>query len=147
MKIAVVSDEVCDIHSHILHLIKDHGHEPVVFGALKSGHDESWVKAAYEAALAVQSGQCDEGIFFCWTGTGISICANKLTDIRAALCTDAETTKGARIWNHANVLALSNRLITEELAKEILAVWFAEYDKQKGLKGVQELQALEDRLH
>lgn len=143
MKIAVVSDEIYQIHSHVIQLIKDHGHEPVLFGALLSGHEESWVQAALEAAKSIQSGECDEGIFFCWTGTGISISANKLKGIRAALCTDAETAKGARIWNHANVLALSNRLLSHDVAKEILNAWFSEYDQNKGKKGVDELRHFE----
>jgi ribose 5-phosphate isomerase B len=70
-------------------------------------------------------GQADEGIVFCWTGTGASIAANKVRGIRAALCHDAETARGARIWNHANVLALSLRVTSEALAKEILEAWFS----------------------
>ena len=68
--------------------------------------------------------QADEGIVFCWTGTGASIAANKVPGIRAALCHDAETARGARVWNHANVLALSLRATTEAIAKEILDTWF-----------------------
>jgi len=143
MKIAVVSDEVYQVHGHVIQLIKDHGHEPVLFGALLSGHEESWVESALNGARAIQKGECDEGIFFCWTGTGISMCANKLAGIRAALCTDAETAKGARIWNHANVLALSNRLLSPDVAKEILNAWFSDYDRKKGAKGVSDLTSFE----
>jgi ribose 5-phosphate isomerase B len=59
--------------------------------------------------------------------------------IRAALCTDAETAHGARVWNHANVLALSNRLISPDVVKEILVAWFKDFDTQRGAKGVAEL--------
>jgi len=62
----------------------------------------------------------------CWTGTGVSIAANKVPGIRAALCVDAETARGARAWNDANVLALSLRLTSEPLLKEILTAWLAE---------------------
>ncbi|PMP85380.1 MAG: galactose isomerase, partial [Chloroflexus aggregans] len=58
-------------------------------------------------------------------GTGVSIAANKVPGIRAALCHDAQTAAGARKWNDANVLALSLRLTTPELAREILDAWFA----------------------
>ena len=54
-------------------------------------------------------GNAHEAIVMCWTGTGCSIIANKNSGIRAALCLDAQTAEGARIWNHANVLALSQR--------------------------------------
>lgn len=143
MKIAVVSDEVYQVHEVILHWLKDHGHTPVLFGALQSGNPESWVKSAQEAALAVQKRECQEGIFCCWTGTGISIVANKLKGIRAALCVDAQTARGARIWNHANVLALSNRLLSSDIAIEMLEAWFDEFDNHKGAQGVAELMELE----
>ena len=60
----------------------------------------------------------------CWTGTGVSIAANKVPGIRAALCGDAETARGARRWNDANVLCLSLRATSEVVAKEILDAWF-----------------------
>ena len=143
MKIAVTTDEIYPVHSVVLEWLKEKGHEPILFGALKSSQDESWVKAAEQACQAIKDGICKEGIFFCWTGTGISIAANKSQGIRAALCTDAETARGARIWNHANVLALSNRLLSQDIAKEILTAWFDDYDTTKGKKGVNELAALE----
>ena len=75
-------------------------------------------------AEAVASGAADEGILFCWTGTGVSLAANKVPGIRAALCDDAETARGARLWNKANVLCLSIRRTSEVEAKEILDAWF-----------------------
>jgi ribose 5-phosphate isomerase B len=144
MKIAVTSDEPYPIHSFVLEWLQQQGHELVLFGALKSSQEESWVKSAWEAAHAIKEGRCDEGIFFCWTGTGISITANKLPGIRAALCTDAETARGARLWNHANVLALSNRLLSQGVAKEILNAWFETFDRAKGVKGVTELIDFEE---
>jgi ribose 5-phosphate isomerase B len=130
MKIAVVTDELYPIHTFVLDWLKSQGHEPILFGALQSNQDEV----------------CTEGIFFCWTGTGISMAANKVPGIRAALCTDAETARGARIWNHANVLALSNRLLSQDVSKEILTAWFEDYDAAKGAKGVAELRDLESSI-
>ena len=57
-------------------------------------------------------------------GTGCTIVANKIPGIRAALCLDAETAKGARIWNHANALALSQRATSAAVLEEILNAWF-----------------------
>jgi ribose 5-phosphate isomerase B len=62
-------------------------------------------------------------VLFCWTGTGVSIAANKVPGIRAALCGDAETARGARKWNDANVLAMSLRSTPEAVAKEIVDAW------------------------
>lgn len=56
----------------------------------------------------------------CWTGTGVSIAANKVLGVRAALCTDAVTAQGARRWNDANVLALGLRLTSPVVATEIV---------------------------
>jgi ribose 5-phosphate isomerase B len=61
----------------------------------------------------------------CWTGTGAALAANKVPAVRAALCPDAYTADGARRWNDANALALSLRLTSEPLLKEILDAWFA----------------------
>jgi ribose 5-phosphate isomerase B len=72
--------------------------------------------------------------------------ANKHSGIRAALCADAETARGARIWNHANVLVLSNRHLSRDIAKEILTAWFENYDKSKGAEKVDKLQGLDDYL-
>ena len=60
----------------------------------------------------------------CWTGTGVSMAANKVAGVRAALCTDAETARGARRWNDANVLALGLRLTSATVAGELLDAFF-----------------------
>ena len=57
------------------------------------------------------------GVVCCWTGTGVSIAANKVPGVRAALCTDAATASGARRWNDANVLALGLRLTSERVGR------------------------------
>ena len=67
----------------------------------------------------------DQGLLFCWTGTGVSIAANKVPGIRAALCSDAETARGARRWNDANVLCMSLRLTAPTVAEEIIDAWLA----------------------
>ncbi|RMH76880.1 MAG: RpiB/LacA/LacB family sugar-phosphate isomerase, partial [Actinomyces sp.] len=82
--------------------------------------DEPWPDVGRAVATRVAAGAADLGVVCCFTGTGASIAANKVAGVRAALCTDAETARGARRWNDANVVALSLRLTTETLAAEIL---------------------------
>jgi ribose 5-phosphate isomerase B len=79
-----------------------------------------WPEVGRAVGEAVVAGRADRGVVCCWTGTGVSIAANKVPGIRAALCVDAETARGARRWNDANVVALSLRLTSEQVAAEIL---------------------------
>jgi ribose 5-phosphate isomerase B len=65
----------------------------------------------------------ERGVVCCFTGTGVSIAANKVAGVRAALCTDAETARGARRWNDANVLALGLRLTSDVVAGEIVSAF------------------------
>ena len=125
MKITVGSDERTALTDFIVEELKRHGHEVVLCGALKTGKEVLWPDVALEVAEKVASGECDEGVLFCWTGTGVSIAANKVPGIRAALCADAETARGARKWNHANILVMSLRLTSVPVAKEILDAWFS----------------------
>ena len=65
------------------------------------------------------------GVVCCWTGTGVSIAANKVPGVRAALCTDAATAHGARRWNDANVLAMGLRLTSDQAAREMVDAFLA----------------------
>ncbi len=124
MKLAVGADERMHVTDSVIAELGARGHSVELFGALREA-GESWVETAMAVAERVARGQADEGILFCWTGTGVTIAANKVPGIRAALCHDAETAKGARLWNRANVLCLSLRATSEIIATEILAAWFA----------------------
>jgi len=125
MKIAVGSDGTSAALQRVVAWLQERGHEVSLYGAV-GGDDDSWNWPATGARVAglVASGAADQAVLMCWTGTGISIAANKVRGVRAALCSDAETARGARQWNDANVLALSQRLLTEALADEILQAWF-----------------------
>ena len=146
MKIAVCSDEPYAVHDVLRSELEARGHEVVAFGSVADGREAPWVQTAEAAARAVADGRCDEGIFCCWTGTGIAMAANKVPGIRAALCTDPQTAQGARVWNHANVLALSNRLLGEHVLREILDAWFSTAsDDPRGADGVGDLAELDAR--
>ena len=109
----------------LLGQLRDRGHDVVTYGALSPGADPQWAACSEAAAREVAAKTADQAVVCCWTGTGASIAANKVPGVRAALCTDAYTADGARRWNDANVLALSLRLTSEPLLKEILDAWFA----------------------
>lgn len=126
MKIAIGSDEATELTTVLITELEKRGHEVISFGPLaKDDADVDWPLVCSHVAEAVANGAADEGIVCCWTGTGASIAANKVPGIRAALVHDAETARGARIWNHANILALSLRATPIPVAREILDAWFS----------------------
>lgn len=124
MRLAIGSDERTHLTDVVIDDIKKRGHTVECFGPLRD-ESQAWPLVAEQVAERVARGQADEGILFCWIGTGVSIAANKVPGIRAALCRDAETARGARLWNRANVLCLSLRATSEVIAKEIVDAWFA----------------------
>jgi ribose 5-phosphate isomerase B len=124
MRISVAADEVTGVAEAVVEELRRRGHEPVVHGALADDERDDWAWASEAAARDVAEGRADQGVVCCWTGTGASIAANKVHGIRAALCADAETARGARKWNDANVLALSLRATSQAELEEILDGWF-----------------------
>lgn len=104
--------------------LEGRGAEVVVVGP-PAGDDQQWAEVGQRVGAAVADGSVDTGVLFCWTGTGASIAANKVRGVRAALCTDAATAAGARRWNDANVLVMSLRLTSPQVASEMLDAWFA----------------------
>ncbi|HEV7845020.1 MAG TPA: RpiB/LacA/LacB family sugar-phosphate isomerase [Thermoleophilaceae bacterium] len=124
MRISVAADERTGVAEAVVDELRRRGHEPLAHGALSADERDDWAWASEAAARDVADGRAEQGIVCCWTGTGASIAANKVPGVRAALCADAETARGARRWNDANVLALSLRTTSEALLAEILDGWF-----------------------
>jgi ribose 5-phosphate isomerase B len=125
MRVAVGSDDRSPLTQSVLDELKRRGLDIETHGAFREGDDPNWPDIAFQVSRAVADGRCQQGILFCYTGTGVSIAANKVPGVRAALCHDAETAKGARLWNDANVLCLSLRLTSPQVAREILEAWFS----------------------
>ena len=115
MRIAFGTDEVTPVTAAIEAHLAAAGHEVVPAGA-----GDPWPDVGRRVGEAVASGEADRGVVCCWTGTGVSIAANKVPGVRAALCVDAETARGARRWNDANVVALGLRLTSATVAGEVL---------------------------
>jgi ribose 5-phosphate isomerase B len=144
VKIAVAADERTGVAEAVVEELRRRGHEPLVHGALNDGERDDWAWASEAAARDVAEGRAQQGIVCCWTGTGASIAANKVPGVRAALCGDAETARGARKWNDANVLALSLRATSAAVLEEILDGWFegepsADVDDAANIRHVDEI--------
>ncbi|MEZ4952911.1 MAG: RpiB/LacA/LacB family sugar-phosphate isomerase [Saprospiraceae bacterium] len=124
MKIAIGTDMKTPLPKAVCDYLEEKGHTVSTFGAWVEG-TAPWPQVAIEVAEKVAHGEFDQAVLFCWTGTGISLAANKVKGIRAALCHDAETAAGARKWNDANILCMSLRATSEAIAKEMLDAWFS----------------------
>src|SRR3954451_12200363 len=125
MRISVAADERTGVAEAVVEELRKRGHDPVLHGALNESERDDWAWASEAAARDVAEGRADQAVVACWTGTGASIAANKVAGVRAALCGDAETARGARKWNDATVLALSLHTVSAPPLEEILAAWFA----------------------
>lgn len=137
MRIAFGTDEQTAVTDAVESWLREHGHE-VLVPADRGG---PWPDVGTAVGRAVADGDADRGVVCCWTGTGVSIAANKVPGVRAALCTDRGTAEGARRWNDANVLAFGLRLTTDTVAAELLEAFLdtdpdpdeqAEIDKLRG---------------
>jgi ribose 5-phosphate isomerase B len=135
VKVAFGTDEESALTERVQAILAERGHEVVVVA-----EGEQWPEVGREVGRAVAGGTADRGVVCCWTGTGVSIAANKVPGVRAALCTDAETARGARRWNDANVLAFGLRLTSETTAMEMIDAFFgtdADGDEQAAIDRVE----------
>lgn len=126
-RIAVGSDMRHPVADGLADALEQRGCTVVRCGAVHSSNTP-WPDVAEQVARLVATAAVDDGIVCCWTGTGVSIAANKVPGVRAALCGDAETARGARRWNDANVLALSLRATSAAVAEEIVDAWLSTHD-------------------
>lgn len=123
MKIAIGSDHGgYTLKNEILHHITEKGHDVKDFGTCSSSSVD-YPDFGLAVAEAVRSGEFERGIIVCGTGLGISITANKVPGIRAAVCTDSFMAKMSREHNDANVLALGERVVGIGVALDIVDVW------------------------
>ena len=144
MKIAVGSDERTHLTDFVIDELEKRGIELELHGPL-NGEEIEWTDVAEKVSERVSSGECDQGILFCWTGTGVSIAANKVPGIRAALCVDAKTAEGARKWNDANVLAMSLRTTSQVVASEILDAWFSSEAEEEERENISKVGKIEEK--
>jgi ribose 5-phosphate isomerase B len=120
MRVAFGTDETTPVTEELKADLINLGHQVLVVA-----DPLRWADAGRAVGELVSQGQADVGIVFCFTGTGVAMAANKVPGVRAALCVDAETARGARRWNDANVLALSLRLTTTESGHDTIDTFLA----------------------
>lgn len=142
MRIAFGSDERTHLTDFVEKELTSRGHQVELVGP-PAGEPLQWTDVARAVAERLAAGQVEQGVLCCWTGTGVSMAANKVPGVRAALCGDAETARGARAWNDANLLCLSLRSTTETIAKEILDAWFSAEPDDSEAENVRKMKELD----
>jgi len=119
MRFLLGTDDSDPLVSSVAGLLEARGHEVVEVPVAE------WPQVARRIGEGVASGEADQGVLFCWTGTGTSMAANKVPGVRAALAWDPWIAKGAREWNDANVLVMSLKRTDAEQAEAILDAWLS----------------------
>ena len=129
MKIAIGNDHVAlDMKNHIKSYLEAKGHTLVDFGAHSTERTDYPIYAK-KVADAILSGECELGILICGTGIGISIAANKVDGIRAAVCSEPYSAALTRTHNNANIIAFGARVIGTATAETIVDAFLgAEYE-------------------
>ena len=123
IKIGIGNDHTAlEMKGEIIKLLEGRGIEVIDYGTHGS---ESADYPIYGEAVgnAVVAGEVDYGVLICGTGLGISLAANKIKGVRAAVCSEPFTAKMSKIHNHCNVLAFGSRVVGVELAKMIVETW------------------------
>jgi len=119
MRFVVGFDDEGDVAETVVEELRARGHDVTV---LERGQ---WPDVAASVARTVAAGDADQGVLFCWTGTGTAMAANKVPGVRAALAWDPWIAEGARKWNDANVLVMSLKRTEPETAKRIVDAWLS----------------------
>jgi ribose 5-phosphate isomerase B len=118
VKIAFSADDENETTKAVVGYLVARGHQVVAVTS-----SDRWPDIGEAVGLAVAGGDVDYGVVMCWTGTGTAIAANKVPGVRAALAWDPWIARGARLWNDANVLALSLKRLSPDVAVEVVSAF------------------------
>lgn len=143
-KIAIGADHAgFELKEKVKLVLKELGYEVVDFGT-NSTDSVDYPLIAKALATSVATKNPQRGILVCGTGIGMSIAANKVKGIIAALCHDVETAKLARKHNNSNILTIGGRTTDPEIVKDIVKTWLeTEFEGGRHQRRVQEIRELE----
>ena len=147
MKVAIGSDHAgIDLKKELVSLLNEMKIECIDFGT-DSPQSVNYPDFGEKVSKAVSAGNVERGILICGTGIGMSIVANKIPNIRAALCNDMFTAKMSRMHNDANVLVIGGRIVGRDLAKEIVRTWFStEFEGGRHANRLKKIKLIEERF-
>lgn len=144
MKIAIGNDHVAvEMKKHIKEYVEAKGFTVVNFGTDTSERTD-YPLYGKKVAEAVASGECDLGILICGTGVGISLAANKVPGIRAAVCSEPYTARLCRQHNNANIIAFGARVIGIATAEMIVDEFLtAQFEGDRHQRRIDMISAIE----
>jgi ribose 5-phosphate isomerase B len=147
MKIAIGCDEAAyDLKIVLKKHLESKEIEVIDFGA-DEGSTVLYPDIGFEVAQSVAKGEFERAILVCGTGIGMSICANKVPGVRAAVCHDPFSAQRARKSNDAQILCMGQRVIGEELAKCLVDIWLeSEFQGGGSTKKVERIAELENAV-
>ena len=145
MKIAIGNDHTAvAMKNGIVAHLEEKGYEVVNFGTDATDRSDYPIYGK-RVADAVASGECDFGVLICGTGIGISLTANKVKGIRAAVCSEPYSAKMTRMHNDANIIAFGARVVGQATAEEIVDAFLtAEYEGGRHARRVDMISAVEN---
>ena len=146
MKIAIGNDHAATaLKFEIMEYVKSLGHEVINFGT-DTNDSCDYPEFGEKVGRAVVAGEADCGILICGTGVGISIAANKVNGVRAAVCSDCATARLVKEHNNANILAFGARIVGSELAKAMVKSYLeAEFGGERHQRRIDLLHEIEKR--
>lgn len=145
MRIAIASDHTgIELKSKIIKYLKELGHEVSDFGT-NSAESIDYPIYGKKVAEEISKGNHDGGVLICGTGIGISLAANKIKGIRAAVCSEPYSAKLSKQHNNSNIIAFGARVVGVDLAKMIVKEWIeAKFEGGRHLKRVELISKIEN---
>ena len=146
MKIAIGNDHAAvELKREIAAYLEELGHKVTNFG-VNEGEKCDYPEMGEKVGRAVAAGEFDCGVLICGTGVGISIAANKVKGVRAAVCSDVATARLVKQHNNANIIAFGQRIVGVELAKDIVKAYLsAEFEGGRHERRVNMISEIEER--
>jgi len=149
MKLAIAGDSAGEGLARQLADYLGSKHDVVEVSHTNEGPDKYYAQLADRVASDVVAGKYDRAVLVCGTGIGVSIAANKVPGIRAALCHDTYSAQRAALSNNAQIITMGSRVIGGELAKSIVDAFLAEiFDEQgRSANNVSAINAVDKKYH
>lgn len=146
MKIAIGNDHAAtEMKFEILEYLKSMGHEVVNYGT-DTKESCNYPEIGEKVGRVVAAGEVDCAVLICGTGVGISIAANKVKGVRAAVCSDCATARLVKEHNNANIIAFGARIVGTELAKDIVKAYLeAEFLGGRHQTRIDMIHAIEEK--